>query len=76
MHIHIDIVMGWIQDWDHNDATQIVTELCGFITILSGTFLLHKTKDMGCGTTTTSPALNAQSENGTRGDSRSQEGDV
>lgn len=36
-----------MQDWDSQNASQIVTELCGFITILSGTFLLHKTKDMG-----------------------------
>ncbi|XLS56310.1 hypothetical protein HN51_006065, partial [Arachis hypogaea] len=28
------------------NATQIATELCGFVTILSGTFLLHKTKNM------------------------------
>lgn len=34
------------QDWDRQSGTQIVTELCGFVTILSGTFLLHKTKDM------------------------------
>ncbi|KAM7515210.1 hypothetical protein LguiA_004793 [Lonicera macranthoides] len=34
------------KDWDGQNATQIVTELCGFVTILSGTFLLHKTKDM------------------------------
>jgi hypothetical protein len=34
------------KDWDGQNATQIVTEMCGFITILSGTFLLHKTKDM------------------------------
>nr|GLL44254.1 probable magnesium transporter NIPA2 [Ipomoea trifida] len=38
------------KDWDHQTVTQIVTEFCGFITILSGTFLLHKTKDMGGGT--------------------------
>jgi hypothetical protein len=36
-----------IQDWDSQNASQIVTEVCGFITILSGTFLLHRTKDMG-----------------------------
>ena len=36
-----------LQDWDTQNASQIVTELCGFVTILSGTFLLHKTKDMG-----------------------------
>ncbi|KAK3013681.1 hypothetical protein RJ639_009164 [Escallonia herrerae] len=39
--------MIMFKDWDHQNATQIVTELCGFVTILSGTFLLHKTKDMG-----------------------------
>ncbi|XP_009347006.1 probable magnesium transporter NIPA2 [Pyrus x bretschneideri] len=35
------------KDWESQNGSQIVTELCGFITILSGTFLLHKTKDMG-----------------------------
>ncbi|XP_020252815.1 probable magnesium transporter NIPA1 isoform X2 [Asparagus officinalis] len=35
------------KDWASQNATQIVSELCGFVTILSGTFLLHKTKDMG-----------------------------
>ena len=41
------IIIGFclIQDWDRQNPTQIVTEICGFITILSGTFLLHKTKD-------------------------------
>ncbi|KAJ4766352.1 magnesium transporter NIPA (DUF803) [Rhynchospora pubera] len=34
------------KDWAGQNATQIVTEMCGFVTILSGTFLLHKTKDM------------------------------
>ncbi|KAF2293889.1 hypothetical protein GH714_005467 [Hevea brasiliensis] len=34
------------KDWDRQSPTQIVTEMCGFVTILSGTFLLHKTKDM------------------------------
>ncbi|XP_015056172.1 probable magnesium transporter NIPA3 isoform X2 [Solanum pennellii] len=34
------------KDWDRQNPTQIVTEMCGFVTILSGTFLLHKTKDM------------------------------
>ncbi|GKV32234.1 hypothetical protein SLEP1_g40851 [Rubroshorea leprosula] len=37
------------KDWDRQTPTQIVTEMCGFVTILSGTFLLHKTKDMGDG---------------------------
>lgn len=35
------------KDWDGQNPSQIITELCGFITILSGTFLLHTTKDMG-----------------------------
>ncbi|KAB5512614.1 hypothetical protein DKX38_029642 [Salix brachista] len=34
------------KDWDGQKASQIVTEICGFVAILSGTFLLHKTKDM------------------------------
>ncbi|CAI0378646.1 unnamed protein product [Linum tenue] len=39
--------MIMFKDWDSQNASQIATELCGFITILSGTFLLHRTKDMG-----------------------------
>ncbi|KAL6343116.1 hypothetical protein AAG906_019659 [Vitis piasezkii] len=39
--------MIMFKDWDTQNGSQIVTELCGFVTILSGTFLLHKTKDMG-----------------------------
>ncbi|XP_058188642.1 probable magnesium transporter NIPA4 [Rhododendron vialii] len=44
------------KDWDRQNATQIVTEMCGFVTILSGTFLLHKTKDMVDGMCT-SPSM-------------------
>ncbi|KAL5558476.1 hypothetical protein UlMin_034687 [Ulmus minor] len=40
------------KDWDRQSPTQIVTEMCGFVTILSGTFLLHKTKDMADGSPT------------------------
>ncbi|KAG4986518.1 hypothetical protein JHK82_034140 [Glycine max] len=36
-------------DWDRQSPTQVITEICGFVTILSGTFLLHKTKDMADG---------------------------
>ncbi|MED6130780.1 hypothetical protein PIB30_003801 [Stylosanthes scabra] len=43
--IFASIIM--FKDWDSQSASQIATELCGFVTILSGTFLLHKTKDMG-----------------------------
>ncbi|KAL6651709.1 hypothetical protein ACP70R_010634 [Stipagrostis hirtigluma subsp. patula] len=42
------------KDWDRQNPTQIVTEMCGFVTILSGTFLLHKTKDMAEGLSTSS----------------------
>ncbi|KAL2460545.1 putative magnesium transporter NIPA4 [Abeliophyllum distichum] len=54
------------KDWDRQNPTQIVTELCGFVTILSGTFLLHKTKDMVDGPTTTGMRLpkHADEENG------------
>ena len=46
---HINIFNLLDQDWDRQNPTQIVTEMCGFVTILSGTFLLHKTKDMSDG---------------------------
>ncbi|PIN14462.1 hypothetical protein CDL12_12907 [Handroanthus impetiginosus] len=46
--------MIMFKEWDSQNASQIITELCGFVTILSGTFLLHKTKDMG-GSPTASP---------------------
>ncbi|KAJ4968947.1 hypothetical protein NE237_015648 [Protea cynaroides] len=39
--------MIMFKDWDTQNGSQIATELCGFLTILSGTFLLHKTQDMG-----------------------------
>ncbi|XP_078447258.1 putative magnesium transporter NIPA2 isoform X1 [Wolffia australiana] len=39
--------MIMFKDWATQGASQIATELCGFVTILAGTFLLHKTKDMG-----------------------------
>ncbi|KAI4369253.1 hypothetical protein MLD38_017715 [Melastoma candidum] len=48
--------MIMFKDWDSQNASQIVTELCGFVTILSGTFLLHKTKDMGNDRKPESPA--------------------
>nr|XP_043633980.1 probable magnesium transporter NIPA1 isoform X2 [Erigeron canadensis] len=47
--------MIMFKNWKHQNASQIVTELSGFVTIFSGTFLLHKTKDMGTPATTESP---------------------
>lgn len=41
----IGSLVNFMQDWDRQNPTQIVTEMCGFVTILSGTFLLHRTKD-------------------------------
>ncbi|KAF3796005.1 putative magnesium transporter [Nymphaea thermarum] len=34
------------KDWAGQQASQIATTLCGFMTILCGIFILHKTKDM------------------------------
>ncbi|XP_028759699.1 probable magnesium transporter NIPA2 [Neltuma alba] len=54
------------KEWDSQNASQIATELCGFVTILGGTFLLHKTKDMGSkptepSTPNESPAISYES---------------
>jgi hypothetical protein len=49
--IYCNFICIFAQDWDRQNPTQIVTEMCGFVTILSGTFLLHKTKDMADGGT-------------------------
>ncbi|OAY81496.1 probable magnesium transporter NIPA2 isoform X1 [Ananas comosus] len=54
--------MIMFKEWDSQNATQIVTELCGFVTILSGTFLLHKTKDMGNDSPNTETAVLTESE--------------
>ncbi|XP_074275036.1 putative magnesium transporter NIPA4 [Silene latifolia] len=43
------------KDWDRQSPTQIVTEMCGFVTILAGTFLLHKTKDLSDGLSSSLP---------------------
>jgi hypothetical protein len=45
-----DMCSSWFflfQDWVSQTATDIATQLCGFVTIVAGTFLLHKTRDMG-----------------------------
>ncbi|KAF4349605.1 probable magnesium transporter NIPA2 [Cannabis sativa] len=49
--------MIMFKDWDSQNGSQIVTQLCGFVTILSGTFLLHKTKDMGNATPGETPVF-------------------
>ncbi|PRQ19765.1 probable magnesium transporter NIPA4 [Rosa rugosa] len=45
------------KDWDRQSPTQVITEMCGFVTILGGTFLLHRTKDMTDGLTTSMSSL-------------------
>ncbi|KAJ1696947.1 hypothetical protein LUZ63_005459 [Rhynchospora breviuscula] len=39
--------MIMFKEWDSQSISDIVTALCGFVTILCGTFILHKTKDLG-----------------------------
>ncbi|KAK0577623.1 hypothetical protein LWI29_035926 [Acer saccharum] len=50
------------KDWDRQNPTQILTEMCGFVTILSGTFLLHKTKDMVDGSSLVLPMRRLRQE--------------
>lgn len=45
-----------MQEWDSQDGSDIVSEVCGFVTILCGVFLLHKTKDAGAASTDSSPS--------------------
>ncbi|XP_051146518.1 probable magnesium transporter NIPA4 [Andrographis paniculata] len=52
------------KDWDRQNPTQIITEMCGFVTILSGTFLLHKTKDMADGSKSMRLPKHADEEDG------------
>lgn len=33
------------QDWSGQSASNIVSVLCGFLTVLSGTMVLHSTRD-------------------------------
>lgn len=47
------------KEWDSQNGSQIATEVCGFVTILAGTFLLHKTKDMGNNKTMESPVFSS-----------------
>lgn len=66
--------MIMFKDWSHHKAAMIVTELCGFATILAGTFLLHKTRDMG-GRSIDSPVMLRHSGRSTA-DSRQAESEM
>lgn len=35
----------YFQDWSGQDVTSITSEICGFITVLSGTIILHMTRE-------------------------------
>lgn len=49
MNVHIIVIYSSLnvemQDWAGQTATNVVSEICGFLTILSGTILLHSTKE-------------------------------
>lgn len=34
-----------VQDWSGQDVGSIASEICGFITVLSGTVILHATRE-------------------------------
>lgn len=38
-------IINLFQDWVGQDAGSITSEICGFVVVLSGTILLHVTKD-------------------------------
>uniref|UniRef100_A0A7N0VGH6 Probable magnesium transporter n=1 Tax=Kalanchoe fedtschenkoi TaxID=63787 RepID=A0A7N0VGH6_KALFE len=59
------------KDWDGQSGGSIVSEICGFVVVLSGTILLHATKDFdrsssfkGINYATLSPSLSARLCNG------------
>ncbi|XP_074338393.1 putative magnesium transporter NIPA1 isoform X2 [Apium graveolens] len=62
--------MIMLKDWDHATSSQIIGAITGFITILCGTFLLHKIKDSSktpvLGTPCRSPEVNTGSARGSR----------
>lgn len=37
--------MSLLQDWYGQDAESIASEICGFITVLTGTVILHATRE-------------------------------
>mmetsp|Transcript_16902 Transcript_16902/g.41528 ORF Transcript_16902/g.41528 Transcript_16902/m.41528 type:complete len:387 (+) Transcript_16902:181-1341(+) len=37
------------KDYEHQSVKEVLSQLCGFVTILSGVFVLHVTKDMDMG---------------------------
>lgn len=43
------------KDWSGQDASSIASEICGFITVLSGTIILHSTREQEQGNTSGLP---------------------
>ena len=39
------IILYNVQDWSGQNASSIASEVCGFITVLSGTIILHATRE-------------------------------
>lgn len=39
------VYMSMLQDWSGQNVSSIASELCGFITVLSGTIILHATRE-------------------------------
>jgi len=37
------------KDYKHQAVKEVISQLCGFVTILAGVFVLHVTKDMDFG---------------------------
>ena len=35
----------YFQDWSGQDVSSIASEICGFITVLTGTIILHMTRE-------------------------------
>lgn len=44
------ILLYNVQDWSGQNASSIASEVCGFITVLSGTIILHATREQEAAT--------------------------
>jgi len=53
------LVLSFVQDWSGQNVSSIASEICGFITVLSGTIILHATREQEPATApgTTMPSL-------------------
>lgn len=44
-NFYCTILLYNVQDWSGQNASSIASEVCGFITVLSGTIILHATRE-------------------------------